>query len=655
MNRHHPYGGTYDGPRRGGQGGNFGPGPDRSHRYDRGGGHRGRGYGRGRGGGHQGSYGGGGGGGYGNAAPYDQGPPQGDMGGYNYYQSAPPQDQFYQNGNYATPGPGQYNAPDSSAGFDQSYGYEDGAGQDYGQGGNNGRFQKRPQRREREDKVHDSIIEERIQREKPCRTLFIRNIKYETNSDDVRRLFEEHGDIKTFFDLIANRGMVFVTFYDLRAAERARDRLQGSEISGRPIDVHYSLPRDDNGKGADRQREQELQGTLLVTLRNSPSNQPIDDEEVRRKFQQFGDVKSVRPIGDRPDQRYVEFYDTRAAEEAHDRLRHQGLQDGVMEIVFAYTGTDEPSLNPQHRAEHQYQDRSGNFERQRDWDEPPSRGRRGGRGGRGRGRGHGGNDWGDRRDYNKDHDRGRGYEDEFGRTQRGNDFGGNRYGNKNGPSGYGSPGPSGPSYGAPVPTGYSDAPGAPAEAADERERLEQAKKVQQLLAALKQPQGSGAAPAAAPQVAHPAPPAMPQMPPAPAPAANPYYSQTSMSMPPQTPAYGVNPPSAPAANPYAHVPPQASSTPQPGQAAPSAPIAGLPPNILALLQQSTQAQQPTAQSGLPPPMPPYSMPPASAMIGAQQNQQQQHQPPMPPMGMPPPNPSQPGYQQLMAYLQSQKR
>jgi hypothetical protein len=25
-------------------------------------------------------------------------------------------------------------------------------------------------------------------------------------------MFEEHGEIKTFFDLIANRGMVFVTF-----------------------------------------------------------------------------------------------------------------------------------------------------------------------------------------------------------------------------------------------------------------------------------------------------------------------------------------------------------------------------------------------------------------------------------------------------------
>lgn len=37
-------------------------------------------------------------------------------------------------------------------------------------------------------------------------------MQYETNSQGLRRQFEEHGDIKTFFDLIANRGMVFVTY-----------------------------------------------------------------------------------------------------------------------------------------------------------------------------------------------------------------------------------------------------------------------------------------------------------------------------------------------------------------------------------------------------------------------------------------------------------
>jgi hypothetical protein len=49
----------------------------------------------------------------------------------------------------------------------------DGTGPD----GYGARLPKRGPKRERDDKVHESIIEERIQRERPCRTLFIRNIK----------------------------------------------------------------------------------------------------------------------------------------------------------------------------------------------------------------------------------------------------------------------------------------------------------------------------------------------------------------------------------------------------------------------------------------------------------------------------------------------
>lgn len=101
MNRHHPYGGSFESPgaRRGGS--PSGPGPDRSHRYqDRGGPPtRGRGFGRGRGG--YGSF-------DGNMShndPYDQGNAQGDMGIYNNHEAqAGPQHSFYPN-SYATPVP----------------------------------------------------------------------------------------------------------------------------------------------------------------------------------------------------------------------------------------------------------------------------------------------------------------------------------------------------------------------------------------------------------------------------------------------------------------------------------------------------------------------------------------------------------------------
>jgi hypothetical protein len=54
----------------------------------------------------------------------------------------------------------------------------DGTGPSYGgPGGFGARLPKRGPKRDRDDKMHESIIEERIQRERPCRTLFIRNIK----------------------------------------------------------------------------------------------------------------------------------------------------------------------------------------------------------------------------------------------------------------------------------------------------------------------------------------------------------------------------------------------------------------------------------------------------------------------------------------------
>ncbi|TCD65469.1 hypothetical protein EIP91_002587 [Steccherinum ochraceum] len=650
MNRHHPYGGGYDGGgRRGGPPGGFGP--DRSHRFnDRGGPSRGRGFGRGRGGPHYG-------GGYDNAPlPYEQGPPQGDMGGYNSYESGPPQDNYYQNQNGSFNGgmPAQYGSSDMSGGYDQGYGnHEDGSGYyEQGQGGyaRGGKRGGGP-RREREEKLPDAVIEERIQRERPCRTLFIRNIKasvdskiaaYETNSDDVRRLFEEHGEIRTFFDLISGRGMVFVTYFDLRAAERARERLQGSQITGRPIDVHYSLPRDDH-KG-DKEKAQQLQGTLLVTLRDSATGQDIDDNEVRRKFQQFGDVKSVRPANERPDQRYVEFFDTRASDEAHDRLRHQGLQDGVMEIAFA---GDNSIMDPS-----KFHDR-GPSHASREWDDYAPRGGRGrgrgrGRGGRGGGGGWGsgggggggGDDWDHRGgggggrgggDWGRDRDRGRPFEDEYGREIRPGfddrfDGRGGGYDNRGGdygaPPGPPQPGPSGYNGGPPPPFrgGGYDAPPAnipppPLPPAQAEDRLSQAKQVQQLLAALKQP--------GAPAAGSPPPPAVMQSPPAQNAAAA-YYPPPPGMRPPfpgTVPPLPAPPAGAPGAPPgYPPMPSQPAAPPGGTATPPTNAFPNIPPNVLALLQgsgtptqqQSTNTSTSVPTYNMPPPVPAPSVPGVSA-------------------------------------------
>ena len=164
------------------------------------------------------------------------------------------------------------------------------------------------------------------------------------------------------------------------------------------------------------------------------------------------------------------------------------------------------------------------------------------------------------------------------------------------------------------------------------QRLEQARKVQQvtcpifqwpplltqnfqLLAALKQP----TAPSAPEPVSATAPPVV-GMPPNPSiqqPAANPYYPP-----PPSAGSYPTDP-----SNLYGAVPPSAA----PPLNNPA--LAGLPPNILALLQS---AQQPQTRSTTTPTQASYAIPtpPAASMASSL------------------PAASSPQYQQLMAYLVS---
>lgn len=80
-------------------------------------------------------------------------------------------------------------------------------------------------------------------------------------------MYEKYGEIKEVFNLIEGRGMIFVTFvslcvlqmkvaqsipkliqsikYDIRAARRAKEATQGMVLRGRKIDVHYSLPKEE--------------------------------------------------------------------------------------------------------------------------------------------------------------------------------------------------------------------------------------------------------------------------------------------------------------------------------------------------------------------------------------------------------------------------
>lgn len=50
------------------------------------------------------------------------------------------------------------------------------------------------------------------ERERPSRTLFVRNISYEVTEEELRPIFEKYGEIKKFFNRVSKRGMAFITY-----------------------------------------------------------------------------------------------------------------------------------------------------------------------------------------------------------------------------------------------------------------------------------------------------------------------------------------------------------------------------------------------------------------------------------------------------------
>lgn len=173
---------------------------------------------------------------------------------------------------------------------------------------------------------------ERPEDSKPCRTLFVRNVAFEVNVDQFRGEFGEFGEIKTWFDLIQRRGLLFVTYFDTRAAQRAKEHMNQRKIYGRVLDVHYSLPKDeDQQQHCDRDKNQ---GTLFALIRGATV--PVTDAAVRDHFAPFGEIREIRPYKDKENTRFIEYWDSRACVTAHDQLNKSHFLGGELQLKFAW-------------------------------------------------------------------------------------------------------------------------------------------------------------------------------------------------------------------------------------------------------------------------------------------------------------------------------
>jgi RNA recognition motif-containing protein len=81
--------------------------------------------------------------------------------------------------------------------------------------------------------------------------IYVGNLSYKLNEDDLRQVFEEYGEItsvKIIKDKYSGRskGFAFVEMAEDEEAKAAINELNGTEHDGRKIVVNEARPRQDN-------------------------------------------------------------------------------------------------------------------------------------------------------------------------------------------------------------------------------------------------------------------------------------------------------------------------------------------------------------------------------------------------------------------------
>lgn len=86
------------------------------------------------------------------------------------------------------------------------------------------------------------------------KNIFVGNLSFNTNEDELRQLFEGYGQVErvsilTDRDTGRSRGFGFVEMVNNDDGDKAIAALNGSQVGGRTINVNEARPKSDRGGG----------------------------------------------------------------------------------------------------------------------------------------------------------------------------------------------------------------------------------------------------------------------------------------------------------------------------------------------------------------------------------------------------------------------
>ncbi|CAG8583276.1 3066_t:CDS:10 [Ambispora leptoticha] len=171
---------------------------------------------------------------------------------------------------------------------------------------------------------------------KPSRWLYISNVPKNTDRRALINLLWAQGEVNNVLvGLLDSEGLIYVVYYDIRDAMKARKVLQGYLLGDSYLNAEF-CSRPFSKKAADlddlEQWEWDNEGIILLHV----LGRRLEESRIKNEFSIYGDILSVKPLlNSKNSQRMlIEYYDTRDAADAKQIADDKLIRNATLKIEF---------------------------------------------------------------------------------------------------------------------------------------------------------------------------------------------------------------------------------------------------------------------------------------------------------------------------------
>ena len=182
--------------------------------------------------------------------------------------------------------------------------------------------------------IPDSIKFEYVYNEIPTRSIMLSNINPNATKEDLLFIFDSFGPYESCNLTNLSKGIATVQFYNMEDAQAMR--VSSIYICKQQVMKIFHVNSQMNNYNS-KQKKPKNNGT--IDLFHLPSE--INEHELHNIFSNFGKIRQIRNTPSKSSQKFIEFYDTRAAEKALKTLNGKPIVDksnSRVSIEYSFPG-----------------------------------------------------------------------------------------------------------------------------------------------------------------------------------------------------------------------------------------------------------------------------------------------------------------------------